>query len=261
MCNGHESARWRSVSWWLAVSLLAVALKHHYSTAGVGELDWMFRPLSQLLEWYTGHAFYRDSDHGWVSEAADVRLVKACAGINFMVMSFVAYAWVLRPDRRAPARILWWTAGRVVLLGGAFMASWMTAVLANSARIIAAMNIDPHGWVPDALGMGAADVHRLTGMAVYLPVLALQTMFGDRGAGRSAFLVPFMLYLLLTVVVPLFTGNALRDPTLFLRHLLTLSAVIIAGCAVAFLCRRWRVRLEQVRQCRQGGAAVWRAQT
>lgn len=223
------------------MALLAVALKHHYSTAGVAELDWMFRPLSQLLEWYTGHAFYRDGGDGWVSEAADVRLVKACAGINFMVMSFVAYAWVLRPDRRAPATVLSWTSGRVLLLGGAFLASWVTAVLANSARIIIAMNMDPHGWVQGALGMGAADVHRLTGMAVYLPVLSLQTMLGDRGKGRGAFLVPLVLYLLLTVAVPLITGNALREPTLFLRHLLTLSGVIVPGYAVVFLCRRRRL--------------------
>ena len=95
-----DVGRWPHLAWWLAGLAVAVSLKYHYSTATAADLDWMLRPLSGVLEVFTGHEFYRDVNGEWVSAAADVRLVKGCAGINFMIMSFLVYAWVLRPGRR-----------------------------------------------------------------------------------------------------------------------------------------------------------------
>lgn len=47
-------------------------------------------------------------------------------------------------------------------------------------------------------------------MGIYLPVLSLQMMLGNRSTSRDAVVVPLLLYLLLMVVVPLLTGNALQ---------------------------------------------------
>ncbi len=241
---GPDPSFWRTLLWWLAVLAVALQLKHHYSIATVADLEWMFRPLSQLLEWLTGHSFYPDDNHEWVSQGANVRLVKACAGINFMLMSFLVYAWIVGPDRYTDTDLLSWMAGRLLLLGVAITASWATCLLANSFRIIVAMNVESHEWGLDAFGVGAADFHRLIGTAIYLPLLSLQMMLGSRSARKGALAVPLLVYLLLMVVVPLLTGNALQRPALFMRHLLGVSVIMAVMCGSAFL---WRARLTNKR--------------
>ena len=71
-----------------------------------------------------------------MSETADVRLVKGCAGINFMLMSFMAYAWAVRPQRCVVTGLLSWIALRLLYLTAAIFAAWATGLIANSLRII-----------------------------------------------------------------------------------------------------------------------------
>jgi exosortase K len=216
---------WRTLSWWLTVLGVVVALKYHYSIATAAELEWMFRPLSLLLEWFSGHPFHRDSNHEWVSESADVRLVKACAGINFLLMSLMAYAWTLRPDGRSEDGTLAWIAGRLLLLFAAIVAAWTTGLLANSLRIIVMMVVDPQG----------VQLHRLIGMVVYIPLLSLQLTLGDHRDRRAALAGPVLLYLLLMVVVPLLTGNAFQNPALFVEHLLYVSMMVAVVCGIYYV--------------------------
>jgi len=241
---GGEVCSWQSLLWWLAVLALVVQLKHHYSIATAAELEWMLRPLSQLLEGFTGHEFHRDGRSEWVSETADVRLVKACAGINFMLISFMAYAWIARPERCLGAGLLPWIAGRLLLLCATVVAAWASGLFANSLRIILAMSVDSDGWGLDAIGIGAAELHRFIGMGIYLPVLSLQMMLGNCSTNRDAVVVPLLLYLLLMVVVPLLTGNALQRPTLFIKHLLSVSVMMAVMCGIGLL---WQHRFTDAR--------------
>ena len=205
----------KTLAWWLAVLAVALAIKHHYSVASAADLQWMLRPLSLLLEWISGHAFHRDSLHEWVSESADIRLVKACAGINFLLMSLLAWAWVFRPARGDDVGVPTRVAGRILLLLAVIVAAWTTALLANSLRILVAMNLPGHG----------AGLHRLIGMLIYVPLLSLQLHLGDRDNWKAALAGPVILYLLLMAVVPVLTGNAFDSPGQFTEHLLYLAAM------------------------------------
>jgi exosortase K len=206
---------WKTLSWWLAVLAVALAIKHHYSIASAADLDWMLWPLSQSLEWISGHPFQRDSLHEWVSESADVRLVKGCAGINFLLMSLLAWAWVFAPERREDVDTPTWMAQRVLLLFAVIVAAWTSGLLANTLRILVAMNLPEHG----------TGLHRLVGLLIYVPLLSLQLHLGSRGNWKAALWGPVILYLLLMAVVPVLTGNAFNDPTQFIQHLVYLSAM------------------------------------
>ena len=232
MRHRRERFLLKALAWWLAVMTVVVALKHHYSIATAADLEWMFHPLSLLLEWFSGHAFHKDSNHEWVSESANVRLVKACAGINFMLMSFMAYAWTFRPDRRADSEMWSWLAGRVLLLGSAVVAAWATCLLANSLRIIVAMAVTSHD----------AGLHRLIGMVIYVPLLSLQLALGDRGNHKVALVGPALMYTLLMVLVPLLTGNAFRHPALFMQHLLFVATQIGVMCVIYYLYQDFKRR-------------------
>jgi exosortase K len=211
----RERLDWKALAWWLAVLAVALAIKHHYSMAGAAELDWMLRPLSLLLEAISGHPFHRDGLGQWLSESADVRLVKACAGINFLLMSLLAWAWVARPDPKEQVDVPSWVAGRLLMLLAVVIIAWATSLLANSLRILAAMQLPGHG----------AGLHRLIGLLTYVPLLSLQLRLGDRGTWKAALAGPVILYLLLMAVVPVLTGNAFDHPGQFIEHLLYLAAM------------------------------------
>lgn len=238
---------WRPAAWWLSVALAALTLKWHYSVATAAELEWMFRPLAGLLEWLSGHAFHRDSHFEWVSESADVRLVKACAGINFMLMSFLVYAWNFRPVCENNSGVRAWIMRRALLLVAAAVAAWGTCLLANSLRIMTAMTAATQPWNLTAVGIDAGEFHRLIGMAIYVPLLALQMLLGDARNVRNALAMPVLLYLLLMVIVPLLTGNAWQHPHLYLEHLLDISLMAALMCCLYIM---WRYRQSVIRSRR-----------
>ena len=220
----------RQSLWWLAVAAIAVLIKHHYSVATATDLEWIFHPLAMLLELFTGHIFQQDNYGEWVSYSANVRLVKACAGINFMLMSFIAYAWVFRPDKQENTNDLTHIMGQLLLISAAIIAAWATCLLANSLRIIIAMEAVSQHWELPSIGIDAKQLHRLIGMFIYIPFLSLQMTLGEtkRKHSKALFIGPLLLYLILTVFVPLLTGNALQHPKVFLEHVLFL--VSTAAC-------------------------------
>lgn len=239
----------KSLSWWLAVLGIVLTIKYHYSTATAADLEWMLRPLSLLLEWISGYSFHRDDLHEWVSEGAEIRLIKACAGINFLLMSLLAWAWTFRPDRGESGGVTTWVPGGMLLLLAVIIAAWITALLANSLRILVAMNLPAHG----------GDLHRLIGMLIYVPLLSLQLYLGDRGNWKIALAGPVVLYLLLMAVVPVMTGNAFDNPGRFIGHLGYLAAMMAvmgglygvgvgARSGISLDCRRQQTSERRLRQ-------------
>jgi exosortase K len=218
----------QSLFWWLPIFTLALLLKQHYSSADTLELEWILQPLSDLLSLITGNEFHRDTNGDWVSITADVRLVKSCAGINFMLMSLLAFAWTFRPDREEQPQPFVWIGGYTMLLAAICVAAWIMALLANTLRILLAMQLQTEDSVIHALGIDGNRIHRLIGLAVYLPLLTLQLTLGKRVSTGQILCIPVFLYAGLMVLVPLLTGNALRNPALFLEHV----SQLVVGVAV-----------------------------
>lgn len=217
----------QSLLWWLPAFALALLLKHHYSVAHVAQLEWMLQPLADLLSLITGHEFHREPNGEWVSVSADVRLVKSCAGINFMLMSLLAFAWTFRPDRKEAYQSYAWIGGHLLMFAAICVAAWTTTLLANSLRILLAMYLQTNDSILHATGISENEIHRFIGLAVYLPLLSLHMLPGKRASRRQSVCIPVILYVGLMVLIPLLTGNALRNPTLFLEHASQLAVGII----------------------------------
>jgi exosortase K len=228
----------QSLIWWLPVFTLAFLLKLHYSSASAAELGWILQPLSDVLSLVTGHEFHRDTSGEWVSLSADVRLVKSCAGINFMLMSLVTFAWTFRPDPKEASGFIPRMAGHLALLASVSVAAWSMGLVANSLRILVAMSLQTEDSLLLSLGLDDSQIHRFIGLAVYLPLLTLQMLPVQRISRRQRLIIPALLYGALMVVVPLLTGNALRNPALFLEHLTQLTI----GIAVIQLLLFWLMK-------------------
>lgn len=227
--------RWQglrvTVAWWLLAIGVAVALKLHFSAAATSDLEWMLRPMALLLRIVTGWRFMQSGSGEWYSLDAGIILVKACAGINFMTLSFLGWCWLCRPRYRikGPMALAEWP----VLLVSALVMGWLMALLVNSLRIIAIVHWQPvlEHW------LAPVDAHRSIGLTLYVAALNLQLLAFDRRRWRRSVWLACGGYALLMIGVPFATGNGFREPTMFVRHLLSSLLILLPFVALASV--RW----------------------
>lgn len=184
---GRALRDWGLRGWGLAL-LLALAFKEYYSQVDTLHLQWLLHPLAMLLNATslfgfepTGSGEWQDPHHGLV-------IVKACAGGNFLVASWLGWLWRWQTKRF----------GAGVLLR-AFGAAWLTTLIANALRI--ALIAYGEDGLSGISGLSAADSHRLIGIVVYFGSLALQL------SGTRALLAAPVIYMAVTILLPV--SNAL----------------------------------------------------
>jgi exosortase K len=152
----------------LAVVLIAIliawGLKRHYSDARADDLWWILTPTTHLVGIVTGATFTFQPGEGYFARDRLFLIEKSCAGINFMVAAFGMLVFTLFHRIQSASWAL-----RV--LGMSVLASYLAAVVVNTARIAIAMWLAAH---PAALpAFNAADLHRLEGIVVYFGSLML----------------------------------------------------------------------------------------
>lgn len=226
MAERHECRR-TTLVWWALTVGLAAALKTYFSAAAASDLDWMLRPLSLLLRLVTGWRFEQNAADEWYSLDAGIILVKACAGINFMILSFLGWCWLVRPPQHLSPRR---AAGEwAALLASALVFAWAVTLVVNALRVLAIVHWQPilAQWLP------ADDAHRLLGIMVYLAALNLQVVLFEPRRWPGAVLLASGSYFVLMVVLPIATGNALADPAQFGRHVVTSLVVLLPPVALA----------------------------
>src|SRR5215216_5115587 len=76
----------------LVVLLCALALKFYYSTATADELRWILAPTTVLVELLSGKSFEFESLTGYMSSDHTFVIAAPCAGVNFLITSFVMFS-------------------------------------------------------------------------------------------------------------------------------------------------------------------------
>lgn len=152
----------------VAVVLVALAaaylLKRQHSAGSVDELAWILGPTAALVELVTGADFVREAGVGYLSRERLFVIARPCAGVNFLVVGFVASVVAFVRGRRT-------VAGKLALLAGSALGAYLATLVANTARIALAVELHPS---LATLGAAARErLHRLEGVVVYLLALVL----------------------------------------------------------------------------------------
>ncbi|MEJ2387987.1 MAG: exosortase K [Chromatiaceae bacterium] len=204
---------------WAWVLLAVLAFKQLYATASTGDLQWLLWPLASLLNALSPLSFAPTPKREWLDATHGLVIVKACAGGNFLIASWLGYLWRQREDRLG-------LAGALASVGTA----WLTTLAANAVRILLI------AYCQDALaqttGLAAAESHRLIGILVYFGVLWMQLSL--RGGMGAALTAATALYLGITLLLPALHGMAIGRGVLDATHLLW-----TAGLPVGILVARW----------------------
>jgi exosortase K len=179
--------------------LAVLGFKAYYSAADTTELRWLIQPTAMLLNGIAGMSFQPLPSGAWLDAQRELVIVKACAGGNFLVASWLAYLWRWREQRFA-----------VGLLLRACAMAWMTTLLANSLRIL--LIAHGQGLLVEATGYSEAACHRLLGVLVYFSLLCLQM------AGAGGVLAASGLYLGVTLMLPLLHAWSHGQPGIDTEH-------------------------------------------
>lgn len=217
----------------VVVLLCAVAAKLYYSTTSVNQLRWILAPTTALVELVSGSRFEFESHAGYVSGDRSFVIAASCAGVNFLITSFLMLS--LGKLWRDRARDTRWS-----FIPCAALSAYLATVVANAIRISTALSLRrmplDEGW------LNRDQLHRLEGIFIYFGFLLLlftvsesrcseSTSSPGYASGLSRLLVwPLLFYYATTLGVPLAHGAYLRGAD-FREHaffvLLTPLALII----------------------------------
>ncbi len=227
MLTADRRAFAEQLMFWTLIAAAVIALKQFYSTASAEQLQWMLRPLVLLLELLSDLSFEQLPAKEWVDATHRISIVKSCAGVNFFIISFLGYVWRQRAQRR-----------RLRLVLQALAAAWLTALAANTLRIL----ISVYGSDLLALGFGlsGAESHRLIGIVVYFVCLWAQLARFRPQEFCSAVVSAAVLYSAVTLLLPLLRIWVLGLESIGFEHVAWVAGIplgAILACMVYRACR------------------------
>lgn len=218
-------------------------LKLAYSRAGADELAWVLSP-SAFIAQLAGVELVPEPGAGFISRSAHMVVGPACAGVNFLLASWLALYSCMQSGLRQPR-----LRGLLGLSVLCFSAAYLVTVSMNGLRIALAaqlfsLDIYSSLWTK-------ARVHRLLGVVLYAAALCALCLAGERLRTRAsqplpaarALFIALNVYLGVTLGIPLVNRAFLRNPAHFAEHAL-LTSLAAAGVSLLFLlahrlcCRR-----------------------
>jgi exosortase K len=206
---------------------LALGVKAFYSRAGADGLMWILAPSAWLAGFVGGIDLVYEPGAGFISHTHRMVVGPACAGINFLVICFLALYFCF--NRYFSSKTRWLIFSALIAFGA--------AIAANGLRIFISAylwNADIYGgWItPDRM-------HRLAGTAIYYGSLlaryrAVEAWIGAP-APRARRAAPLLWYLAVTLGVPL-AGRSIAGTTSdFVEHMVWVTGIALLLTLLMFL--------------------------
>lgn len=229
---GDRSLR-ASVVAHVAVTLGALALKAFYARAGARSLGFVLTPSAGLANLLGGLDLVPEAGAGYVMHAPRMIVGASCAGINFLVIAWVAL-YVTIQARFVDTR------GKLGAALGAALGAYLATVLTNGVRIALAAALYTADLGTSAITPEGA--HRALGVVLYVPALLGLCQLADRWVNRAtitrfaSLLVPYLLYLGVTLLLPLIHHAAGGRAEGFVEHAavtIGVGTLVLLGFALA----------------------------
>ncbi|MDT4898977.1 MAG: hypothetical protein QOH25_4054 [Acidobacteriota bacterium] len=204
----------------IVVVLCAVMVKLYYSTTSVNQLRWILAPTSVLVELVSGSRFEFESYAGYTSSDRSFVIAASCAGVNFLITSFLMLSLgKLWRDRAQD------TAWRFIPC--AALCAYLVTLVANTVRISTALRL--RGMNHEMGWLSPNQLHRFEGIFIYFGFLLLLFMVSEKMGSKNASssenasslfrrsFYPLLIYYATTLGIPLANG-AYRQGADFWEH-------------------------------------------
>ena len=198
----------------IVVLLCALTLKLYYSSASADQLRWILAPTTVLVELLTATPFEFETHAGYLSSDRTFLIAAACAGVNFLITSFLMLS-LGKLWRERSQNISW------RYIPAAALTAYLATLVANTVRISVAL------W-QQRMSTGISwlnpnQLHRLEGILVYFGFLLLLFVVSEKLNSENPssllrrFFFPLLVYYAITLGIPLSNG-AFRQGAAFWEH-------------------------------------------
>jgi exosortase K len=173
----NPRATWNRNAQLLVVLLCALILKLYYSTASVNQLRWILAPATVFVELVSGTSFEFESHAGYVSSDRSFVIAASCAGVNFLITSFLVLS--LRKLWRDRSRTIAWK-----FIPTAALFAYLATLVANTVRISTALRLQR---MPLEISwLSPNQLHRFEGIFIYFGFLLLLFMVSEKMSSETA---------------------------------------------------------------------------
>jgi exosortase K len=223
----NSKAKWSAQI--CVVGLCALALKAHYSIASPDQLRWILSPTTWLVELLSGRSFSFESHAGYMSSDHCFLIAASCAGVNFMIASFLMLS--LRVVLASRSQSISWR-----FLPLTAVAAYTSTIVANTVRICIALEMQKAAVHSELLDGG--ELHRLEGIVVYFAFLLMLFFATEqkRTRGLAArlrqFSFPLGIYYITTLLLPVMNGAYRRRVSFWEHSLFVMLVPVVLGVLV-----------------------------
>ena len=235
----------------VVVLLSAAAVKQYYSTSSVNQLRWILAPTTWLVEFISGTDFAFESYTGYMSSDHTFVIAASCAGVNFLITSFLMLS-LRRLWKDRASKIPW------SFFAGMAAVAYLVTIFANSMRISSSLVLRRTSL---EIGLSANQMHRFEGIFIYfgflLMLFLVSERMGQRGATRATdfrsatgsllrhSLFPLLIYYATTLAIPLANG-AYRQGSDFREHALFVLVTPLLVLVPVMVLQLYRQQISQL---------------
>lgn len=153
------------------IFFLIIVLKMFFHYCDTNDLMFMLMPVCFLVKIYTGSNYVYVVDKGFYFENLNMIVNKSCSGINFWMISFFVFAYLII------IRIKEYKNKKLIVLG-IFLGTYLFSVLINSFRIYTSVLIQ--NYFRFVFIHNLKIIHEATGIIIYLFFLGLTYYILDK---------------------------------------------------------------------------------
>ncbi len=146
------------------IAIAALSLKLFYANCQTEDLKLFLKPVSMVVSFFTGASYHFSGETGYLFPSLNITIERSCSGVNFFVMAFCMVSISTLPFYKTAFR-------KTLALTGFTFAAFLFTILANSSRIIIAVN--SLRWSDIFYTLGTDDMHLYQGSFIYLFFLIL----------------------------------------------------------------------------------------
>lgn len=158
------------IIYYVVVGGVFILLKLLYRELETEDLSFLLEPTSKIVKLMTGFEFEFLPKQGFYFTYPDILINKSCSAFNFMLISFLAFAYVSVREMLTHLQ-------KSLALVGAILLAYLLALMSNSIRIYTAIKLLPLGTLfPDYVGI----IHETIGIVTNLTCLLLAYFLVER---------------------------------------------------------------------------------
>jgi len=146
------------------IAIAAFSLKLFYADCQTEDLKIFLKPVSMAVSFFTGASYQFSAEVGYLFPSLNISIEKSCSGLNFFVMAFCMVSISTLPFYKTVFR-------KFLAVAGFTLAAFLFTILANSSRIIIAIN--SLRWSEFSELLGTDKMHLYQGSFIYVFFLIL----------------------------------------------------------------------------------------